>query len=326
MEEFRLIDRHAVSTEDVTELAWVATWGGQTLHWQLRRLLPSVGLSQTSAGTAPHIVIRQSMQGVWRRAFEQLSLDMSAHISKSSKSQSHRGAPADAGEQAWASTLGVCVILLAWMRHRREKAGKMQSSRALQVFLAGTTRSSPHCIETCWEERRQCDLGLNEQNLCRHLQDTLLTCQQQQADRANLWVQFLSACFGRPECKAVQALLLRLLQGLALEVDEGRERWRAAPHLMAPVLVGPKGKKRTMDPEAKTKVLQEKSDLDGRYWIRQHLASLLHAAADRAKHETMFSIAFDGGRIRKPAVDVNMCVCYLHSCQASVVLPPVVPG
>ena len=140
MVEYRYIDRHASNTEDVVELSWVASLCGDFLHWQLRRLLPSVGLVQSGKSTSPHIVIRQSMDGLWRRAFTKLGEDMSLHVAKSSKSQKQSGGAPDEDVHAWCTTKGLFVILLAWMHGRREKKGKEMSGMALQLFLAGTTR------------------------------------------------------------------------------------------------------------------------------------------------------------------------------------------
>ena len=145
-------------------------------------------------------------------------------------------------------------------------------------------------------------------------------------DRSARWRHFLGSCFATV-CPTVNRFLNRTLSELALEVDNGKEQWRADDHLRAPDLRGPAGKRRTLDPACKAQALQAHlPNRDPRYWLRKHLVALLEQGARTIQKEQFLSLAFDGGRIRKPPVDVNLCLAYLHQASCTMILPPMVPG
>ena len=273
---------------------------------------------------APHAVIKQAMKGVWDKGFKKVHADMHTHVSKSAKSHHQRGDAAQSEEHANTTTFGLLVILLSWGQWRRDKAAKLLCARVLHVLLAATTKSCPSSFSTSLQQRLLCDAELDDDNVCMHLREVLALRQLAGQERADRWVRFLGACF-EAECPAVLSLLTATLALLAAEIDGARDDWTASPHLQPPTLTGPKGRKRTLDAGTKHAVLREKAVAgDTRYWIRRHLVAMVEAAAQQAKMETFFSLAFDGGRVRKPPADVNLCVCYFHGCESTIVLPPVV--
>ena len=143
--------------------------------------------------------------------------------------------------------------------------------------------------------------------------------------RAQRWAQFLLASFP-PACATVRSLLLRTLNELATEIDTRKEEWTAGDHLRAPALHGPSVRVRNADGNVRGLALQEVHPSDQqRYWQHKHLVSLMNAGAKSAASELHFSICFDAGRIGKPALDVNLCLCYLHGSRSVIALPPMVP-
>ena len=324
MSEYRLITDHARSVGDVTAIAWRAWWCETTLRWELRRLLPTVGLTRTSAGSAPHVQIRKSMAGIWLKAFNALGLHMTDHISKSSKANKVSGV--QSGEQlAWCSTMGLLLVLMAWCHGRKEVEGRMHSMQALERLLAATTQSSCQDTLSSCSDRTLCAVDVNDENVCVHLQVCLHAKSNPLLARPARWVQFLLSCYP-PPCDAVRQMLCRQLQSLAREIDDGRALWCAAAHLHTPALQGPSGKARNVDEAVKKRCLQEaRPSEQQRYWHHRHLLSLLNSGARLADGENHISIAFDAGRIRKPTADVNLCLCYLHGSRCAIVLPPMVP-
>ena len=324
-EEFRFIHRHAANAEHVLELAWVSSMKAGVLRWQLRRILPTAGFVQTSQYSSPHIVIRQSMSGIWKKAFEKLHLDIDMHVGKGTKSHRQSGESVDDDEHASCSTLGLLVVLLAFTHGRREKAGRQACAKALEIFLAGTTHSCASKCESVADERCLCDDGLDDDNMCVHLQQFLRPPAAPTQERAQAWLDLLSRGFVC-QCQSVLAMLSRTLKELSDEIEESRHTWHAPDHLHLPDLVGPKGKKRTLDTNLKMAVAQgSTASGNPRYWMRKKLAAVLKMGAQAISGEQFVSIAFDGGRIRKPAVDVNLCIVYLHRRDATVILPPMVP-
>ena len=148
MAEFRLITEHARSAGDVTSIGWRAVWCDTTLHWELRRLLSTVGLCQSSKDTAPHVHIRRYMSGLWKKACDDADVHMSQHICNSAKAHRGKGSTQSSEQLAWASSFGVLLILLSWSQGLKAVQGRLNSMQALQLLLATTTQSCCSRAET----------------------------------------------------------------------------------------------------------------------------------------------------------------------------------
>eukprot|EP00971_Amphidinium_carterae_P349508 6491047-Amphidinium_carterae.2 len=212
------------------------------------------------------------------------------------------------------------------MQHRREVKGRESAHRLLSLWLGACTTSGigDLCTATA-SERAHCLVELDDDNQCLHLQALRKQVSRCQRERGWQITELMLAAQTRTTCPSVKSLLRRVVVQLAGEVDSSVDRWKAPDAVRPPGLVGRTGKKRTLEPSVRASTIKIKNtDQRGKYWMSKALVGLLDSCARRASAEQIVSLAFDGGRLRKPPVEVNLCIAWLHGAELACVLPPTV--
>eukprot|EP00971_Amphidinium_carterae_P337522 6474374-Amphidinium_carterae.1 len=251
-EDVTFVANSADSTDAVCQFCWLATRRESRLHWHLRRVLPSIGFSEHSADTAPHVVINRDFKGQWQRQFASIDLPLADHVSKGLKSvRAGAGTAAAASEPvlelAWASSVGLIVVLTGYMQKRRERAGREAARRALSLWLGGCSATDISTLTTPTPEEKALCMH-DDDNQCGHIHALRKIVSRCQRERGWQITELFMEAQTRLQCQTVKRLLRRVVLQLAAEIDGSSDQWKAPDSMRAPELAGPSGKKRTLEP------------------------------------------------------------------------------
>ena len=130
-------------TQTAVRFSWKA-WrdASQSLRWELRRILPSIGLPAT-AQTQMHKRVNQMLPG-WQEFWVALGLDQnlvfgrSAHSLQQEARRAGGVAPQGQEREYWVSTAGLLSILMHGSMHRRSAADKQLVADVLEKLIETT--------------------------------------------------------------------------------------------------------------------------------------------------------------------------------------------
>lgn len=111
-----------------------------SLRWELRYVLPAIGLHHTPRSTAPHVRVKDSWN-TWVSLFNRTGLTPTeAHLGRPLQHYVHKNVAdsfeSDASEEMWVSTGGLLVLFLFWRVNRRRLDDKERTFLASESFIS----------------------------------------------------------------------------------------------------------------------------------------------------------------------------------------------
>ena len=327
------------SPEGAVELTWKA-WGDgdDSLRWELRRILPSLGYTITQKYKVKDVV--RDMLQMWKDTWEPL------HIGKelfgrprasSSWKEDHAGENYDE-QEFWVLTEGLIPAILAVKDYRRSMANKRRVRVVLELWLDKVlTADEVRGLQFfSWEDQdlAQCQEGVSD-GLCRCVQrveQEITPLRVGSATPRQQLLGMLEILFKLRACPAVIRMLRRLVCGISHGACRGMERW-SSDDLAGAVLMGPSGRKRMrvdphhkqsqLDSVASTGAASSKADLAlVAGWMEERMRWRVAANHLAMAQPAVWSSCFDAGRVGKPSKELLLHNLFHHGVHQSVPLPP----
>lgn len=240
--------------------------------------------------------------------------------------------------------MGLLLVLLHWTKFRRSVAHRSVALVVMRLMLERTCDAGAlhgmrgHTANV--EHMAQC-AGAPGPNLpCRCLAKALAT--QRTGSPQEAMAVTLAQCFAQRTCSACTAHLRHLLLQVSAMVDDRAEEWgitdlRSVGDL---ALMGRSGKRRRCDPHLRHLVAGGQPEglagqpLAGprsgfaestvRQWAAQHCCECQAACHLSLSTGVVFSAAFDGVRLGKPALEMLLAVAGDVRQNRWCILPPAV--
>ena len=327
---------------------------GLPVRWELKRVVQSVGYTETAGNKIKDIVKHQLP--TWTAWWTLCGLGLE-HFGKSRNSLKHAGASMgelmEAEQEYWVSTRALLILLVHWPRFRKNQVDRAKSAAVATSFLRKVCSRDavlalelgvvdPGSLGACLQQGRHV-------GKCSCVSEWL--GRQEQVQAGNAHAGFFEICCAMSKlahCSTIMLHLGSLLAKVADSIDDSKATWCSgtlADAIQASIAVGSSGKKRRVDPHLKEQVasiassaiagsspiqamvgLGAATSKDLAHWQEARMGQLqasAHLACTVAP--CVISSAFDASRIGTPSSEVLVHVVQTLSGK-SIVLPPAALG
>lgn len=314
------------------------------VKWGLKRILSAFGFVEKSQNTKlKHIAKAQasSWEAWWGRfGFHDVG-SMWGRSRHSMRLADTEASEMDGAEQEfWFSSAAFVLVALFWACNRRAVAMRDHALTALRLVLGRCLGLEPETPSG--EHIGECPHSLGAGRCCPCFARAVGQLPSEGAIPQQRVVDVLHALSKVEDCPAADAHVGALAVDLVGLIDQCIEVWGDGDLLVVRGLVlrGPSGKRRRADPHLRQMVVGGGQEEGGarlaksakrqcarqsvRDWLVQHCAVLQAASHIAFEKTVVFSGAFDGARLGKPALELVLHVLWGPKQGLSSMLPPAV--
>eukprot|EP00971_Amphidinium_carterae_P259305 5145331-Amphidinium_carterae.1 len=162
-DDVRFVASTGESSDTQSAFEWRGTLVEGAVRWHLTCLLISLGFDSDSKHAQPHIVVRREMKGRWKEWSDLYTLVLDEHFSSSAKSKRARASGSQtlqleaSDTEAWTSSLGLALVLIAYAETRQKKTDRELCANAFRVYISRcTTLPLDHFFAFAVEDRTLC--------------------------------------------------------------------------------------------------------------------------------------------------------------------------
>ena len=328
----------AVTTSGAsTKIAW-KSWSdkfGNPLRWQLRRIFPSLGLEQTSKGTAINVRLKM-FKARWSGLLAHLGVErFAAHYGDSPVAENARKgveAEGDSDCDYWASTCLLTAFQLQWRSDAASRCRgqtRDQVASCLNAFVEAVVRGDVAAAligqEVVAADADLCILKA-EAPVCICLRNARAAAEHRElASPQRYLCEYMDHLFSQLTCPSATAHLAKLIQAVAIECDGSVGRWRDfAWHKTEEArLCGPSGRslrdfhaqqfvmrggakpKRLVVPAAQVSKLEGAHRTLAFKWTVSELCAVQASTWTSMASADCIGLMWDAGRLGRPAKEMN---------------------
>eukprot|EP00971_Amphidinium_carterae_P278172 5521794-Amphidinium_carterae.1 len=326
MTSFLLDREHGDAASSTTRIVLSGTALSEgSLCWSSTRIMSLLGWDGRTRNLEPDAGFRSEVPK-WGKWFKELDIDINDHVRLSAKSLRAKGKAVqpDAPQFASVSSFGLYGLLSFYAGKRSTFERLDASRRVLETLITHCTDlPAANALSSTQDERNACAEDIDDTNSCIHLQHVCAGADLEMGSRPRVIAGMLGRGTSRLACPSCSALTLRILRRLASETDSNCQRWHTAHPEVAPVLTGPSGKKRRIEPLARKQIRESTTYTPGREDARtQWMSAMLHACRIELERPCSLALCMDGGRVAKPKKEINAAWLWLPAQRCAVFLPP----